>query len=67
MHHSSEYMNVSTALRQDILELYAFAPFQLCLAIVLPPPVWVTYRLLNRLGQLWLHTEVGVEMYLQQY
>uniref|UniRef100_A0A914ULS2 Fatty acid hydroxylase domain-containing protein n=1 Tax=Plectus sambesii TaxID=2011161 RepID=A0A914ULS2_9BILA len=58
MHHSSEYYNLSTALRQGCIQDLAMMWFDLLQSTIIPPQVFLTHRYLNVLYQFWLHTEV---------
>ncbi|XP_058152908.1 alkylglycerol monooxygenase isoform X2 [Dasypus novemcinctus] len=57
-HHSSEYYNLSTALRQSILQIYTSWIFYLPLALFIPPSVYAVHLQFNLLYQFWIHTEV---------
>jgi sterol desaturase/sphingolipid hydroxylase (fatty acid hydroxylase superfamily) len=59
VHHSSEYFNLSTALRQSSTSpLFAWM-FYVPLAVVgVPPVVFVTVGLIDLLYQYWVHTEL---------
>jgi alkylglycerol monooxygenase len=59
VHHSSEYFNLSTALRQtSTTALYSWL-FYLPLAVVgVPPTVFVVVALIDLLYQYWVHTEL---------
>ncbi|CAI4227458.1 unnamed protein product [Auanema sp. JU1783] len=58
MHHSSEYYNLSTALRQGAVQDFGMAFFDLLQCIAIPPNIFVVHRYLNVLYQFWLHTEM---------
>uniref|UniRef100_A0A914ULR5 Alkylglycerol monooxygenase n=1 Tax=Plectus sambesii TaxID=2011161 RepID=A0A914ULR5_9BILA len=58
MHHSSEYYNLSTALRQGCVQELGMMWFDLLQSTIIPPQVFLTHRYLNGLYQFWLHTEV---------
>ncbi|VDM82177.1 unnamed protein product [Strongylus vulgaris] len=55
MHHSSEYYNLSTALRQGAMQDVATMLFDLMQATVIPPNVFLVHRYLNLIYQFWLH------------
>ncbi len=59
VHHSSEYFNLSTALRQSSTSpLFAWV-FYVPLAVIgVPPVVFVTVALIDLLYQYWVHTEL---------
>ncbi|KAF7726604.1 hypothetical protein EC973_008568 [Apophysomyces ossiformis] len=58
VHHSSEYYNQSTALRQSIFQIYCSWLFDLPAALFLPPSTYVVHKQFNTLFQYWIHTEV---------
>lgn len=59
VHHSSEYFNLSTALRQTSTGAFASFPFYLPMAILgVPPIVFGTVALIDLLYQYWVHTEL---------
>ena len=56
-HHSSEYYNLSTALRQSMWHKYTTFPAFLPMALVgIPPSQMLLHRELNLLYQFWVHT-----------
>ncbi|GMT34344.1 hypothetical protein PFISCL1PPCAC_25641, partial [Pristionchus fissidentatus] len=58
MHHSSEYYNLSTAMRKGaVMELGAFG-FDLMQCLLIPPQIFLPHKYLNLLYQFWLHTEL---------
>ena len=58
VHHSSEYFNLSTALRQTATGSLLKWPFYLGLAVVgVPPVVFATVAFIDLLYQVWVHTE----------
>lgn len=58
VHHSSEYFNLSTALRQTATGSLLKWPFYLGLAVVgVPPLVFATVAFIDLLYQVWVHTE----------
>jgi sterol desaturase/sphingolipid hydroxylase (fatty acid hydroxylase superfamily) len=59
VHHSSEYFNLSTALRQSsIMPLMGWV-FYLPLALIgVPPLVFISVGLIDLLYQYWVHTEL---------
>lgn len=59
VHHSSEYFNLTTALRQTATGAFTTWPFYLVMALVgVPPVVFVTVALIDLLYQYWVHTEL---------
>ncbi|XP_056612598.1 alkylglycerol monooxygenase [Triplophysa dalaica] len=58
VHHSSEYYNLSTALRQSVTQQFSSWVFYLPLALVVPPSVFAVHVQLNLLYQFWIHTEL---------
>jgi sterol desaturase/sphingolipid hydroxylase (fatty acid hydroxylase superfamily) len=58
VHHSSERYNLSTALRQPVLEpLGTFAPYGVLCLFGVNPELLTTARGINLLYQYWIHTE----------
>ncbi|XP_057160513.1 alkylglycerol monooxygenase isoform X9 [Ursus arctos] len=57
-HHSSEDYNLSTALRQSVLQIYTSWIFYSPLALFIPPSVYAVHLQFNLLYQFWIHTEV---------
>ncbi|XP_043318694.1 alkylglycerol monooxygenase isoform X3 [Cervus elaphus] len=57
-HHSSEGYNLSTALRQSVLQIYTSWIFYSPLALFIPPSVYAVHLQFNLLYQFWIHTEV---------
>ncbi|KAF9352945.1 hypothetical protein BGX26_009256 [Mortierella sp. AD094] len=58
VHHSSEYYNATTALRQSLVQTYASFFFNLPLALVFSPAQFAVHTQLNLLYQFWIHTEI---------
>ncbi|KAF3692349.1 Alkylglycerol monooxygenase [Channa argus] len=58
VHHSSEYYNLTTALRQSLTQQFASWIFYLPLALAVPPSVFAVHIQLNLLYQFWIHTEL---------
>lgn len=59
VHHSSEYFNLTTALRQTATGALTNWPFYLVMALVgVPPVVFVVVALIDLLYQYWVHTEL---------
>ncbi|XP_064594714.1 alkylglycerol monooxygenase-like [Liolophura sinensis] len=57
VHHSSEDYNLTTALRQSVLQKYTSWMFYLPLALFIPPSVFLVHQQFNILFQFWIHTE----------
>ncbi|UYV67305.1 AGMO [Cordylochernes scorpioides] len=58
VHHSSEEYNLSTALRQSVLQHQVTWMFYLPLAFIgLPPPIFLVHAQFNTLYQFWIHTQ----------
>uniref|UniRef100_A0A8C2GQN5 Transmembrane protein 195 n=1 Tax=Cyprinus carpio TaxID=7962 RepID=A0A8C2GQN5_CYPCA len=58
VHHSSEYYNLSTALRQSVTQQFSSWVFYLPLALMVPPSVFAVHIQFNLLYQFWIHTEL---------
>ncbi len=59
VHHSSEYYNLTTALRQTATGAFTAWPFYALLAVIgVPPVVFATVALIDLLYQYWVHTEL---------
>ncbi|XP_028297984.1 alkylglycerol monooxygenase isoform X2 [Gouania willdenowi] len=58
VHHSSEYYNLTTALRQSVAQQFSSWIFYLPLALAVPPSVFAVHIQLNLLYQFWIHTEL---------
>ncbi|CDQ64802.1 unnamed protein product [Oncorhynchus mykiss] len=58
VHHSSEYYNLSTALRQSLTQQFSSWVFYLPMALALPPSVFAVHIQFNLLYQFWIHTEL---------
>ena len=56
VHHSSEHYNLSTALRQSILQPWMSTLFYLPLPFFIPPPIFAVHKQWNTLYQFWIHT-----------
>ncbi|XP_053543400.1 alkylglycerol monooxygenase isoform X2 [Ictalurus punctatus] len=57
VHHSSEYYNLTTALRQSVTQQFASWVFYLPMALIIPPSVFAVHIQFNLLYQFWIHTE----------
>lgn len=58
VHHSSEEYNLTTALRQSVVQNYTSAIFYMPLALVVPPSIFFVHSQFNMLYQFWIHTEI---------
>lgn len=58
VHHSSEDYNLSTALRQSVLQTYFVWMLYLPLAFFVPPTALIVHLQFNLLYQFWIHTEL---------
>uniref|UniRef100_A0A3Q3W4C1 Alkylglycerol monooxygenase n=1 Tax=Mola mola TaxID=94237 RepID=A0A3Q3W4C1_MOLML len=58
VHHSSEYYNLTTALRQSLTQQFMSWIFYLPLALIAPPTIFAVHIQLNLLYQFWIHTEL---------
>ncbi|XP_071402630.1 alkylglycerol monooxygenase [Centroberyx affinis] len=58
VHHSSEYYNLTTALRQSLTQQFTSWIFYLPMALALPPSVFAVHIQFNLLYQFWIHTEL---------
>jgi len=56
VHHSSEYFNLSTALRQSWLQVLAAPFFYLPMALFFPPALYFGLDQANIVYQFWVHT-----------
>ena len=59
VHHSSEDYNLTTALRQSVVQKYTSWGFYLPLALGIPPSIFLVHIQFNLLYQFWIHTEVN--------
>uniref|UniRef100_A0A8B9K6E6 Alkylglycerol monooxygenase n=1 Tax=Astyanax mexicanus TaxID=7994 RepID=A0A8B9K6E6_ASTMX len=62
VHHSSEYYNLTTALRQSVTQQCASWVFYLPMALIVPPSVFAVHIQFNLLYQFWIHTEMLSQM-----
>ncbi|NBU26396.1 MAG: sterol desaturase family protein, partial [Gammaproteobacteria bacterium] len=59
VHHSSEYYNLTTALRQTATGGFTSWPFYVVMAVAgVPPMVFAVVGLIDLLYQYWVHTEL---------
>uniref|UniRef100_A0A3Q0RSV3 Alkylglycerol monooxygenase n=1 Tax=Amphilophus citrinellus TaxID=61819 RepID=A0A3Q0RSV3_AMPCI len=58
VHHSSEYYNLTTALRQSVSQQFTSWIFYLPMALAVPPSIFAVHIQLNLLYQFWIHTEL---------
>ena len=57
VHHSSEYYNQFTAIRQSVFYMFFGWFFYLPAALVVPPSAFIIHMQFNLLYQFWIHTE----------
>ncbi|GMS93098.1 hypothetical protein PENTCL1PPCAC_15273, partial [Pristionchus entomophagus] len=57
-HHSSEYYNLSTALRQGSIQEFAMMFFDFLQAVIVPPTMYIPHKALSLLFGIWQHTEI---------
>ena len=62
MHHSSEYYNLSTALRQGFIQEIGTGMVECCQSIIIPPPLFLVHQRLNTLYQFWIHNQIIPKM-----
>ncbi|CAK6958992.1 alkylglycerol monooxygenase [Scomber scombrus] len=62
VHHSSEYYNLTTALRQSLTQQFASWIFYLPMALAVPPSIFAVHIQLNLLYQFWIHTELITDL-----
>ncbi|KAJ3306801.1 hypothetical protein HDV03_003838 [Kappamyces sp. JEL0829] len=67
VHHSSEYYNQTTALRQSVLQQYSSWMFWLPGALFIPPPLFAAHKQLNTIYQYWIHTEIVPNLGFLEY
>ena len=58
VHHSSQYYNLTTALRQSVVQTYMGPVLYLPALLVMSPVALVVHDQLNTLYQFWIHTEL---------
>ncbi|KAL5007036.1 hypothetical protein ScPMuIL_015842 [Solemya velum] len=57
VHHSSEEYNLTTALRQSVLQLYTSWMFYIPLALFVPFTIFMVHCDMNTIYQFWIHTK----------
>lgn len=57
-HHSSEYYNLTTALRQSAFQGFTSICFGALNGLIIPPSVHLVHSQINTLFQFWIHTEI---------
>ncbi|CAG5117874.1 unnamed protein product, partial [Candidula unifasciata] len=57
VHHSSEDYNLTTALRQSLMQKYYSMLLNFPMAFFIPPSVFCVHQQFNLLYQFWIHTE----------
>ncbi|KAI6235436.1 Fatty acid hydroxylase domain-containing protein [Aphelenchoides besseyi] len=63
IHHSSEYYNLSTALRQAAIQDVGLAIYDVLQAFFIPPQVFLVHRYFSEIFQFWLHTSLLGDLY----
>ncbi|TWW79991.1 alkylglycerol monooxygenase [Takifugu flavidus] len=58
VHHSSEYYNLTTALRQSLTQQFTSWIFYIPMALIIPPAIFAVHIQFNLLYQFWIHTEL---------
>ncbi|KAI6240941.1 Fatty acid hydroxylase domain-containing protein [Aphelenchoides fujianensis] len=58
IHHSSEYYNLSTALRQAAIQDAGLAIYDVIQAFCIPPQIFLVHRYFSEIFQFWLHTSL---------
>uniref|UniRef100_A0AC35U9C5 Fatty acid hydroxylase domain-containing protein n=1 Tax=Rhabditophanes sp. KR3021 TaxID=114890 RepID=A0AC35U9C5_9BILA len=58
IHHSSEYYNFSTALRQAAIQDAGLAFYDVLQAFFIPPPIFLVHRYFSEIFQFWMHTSL---------
>uniref|UniRef100_A0A0K0F7P7 Alkylglycerol monooxygenase n=1 Tax=Strongyloides venezuelensis TaxID=75913 RepID=A0A0K0F7P7_STRVS len=58
IHHSSEYYNFSTALRQAAIQDAGLAFYDIIQAFFIPPPIFLVHRYFSEIFQFWMHTSL---------
>uniref|UniRef100_A0A0R3S3V8 Fatty acid hydroxylase domain-containing protein n=1 Tax=Elaeophora elaphi TaxID=1147741 RepID=A0A0R3S3V8_9BILA len=56
IHHSSEYFNYTTALRQAAIQDVGLAVYDVLQAFFIPPPIFLVHRYFSEIYQFTLHT-----------
>ncbi|KAF2073834.1 hypothetical protein CYY_004861 [Polysphondylium violaceum] len=56
-HHSSEKYNFTTALRQNIFQIYTSWIFFVPLGLIMPPKIYMFHKQFNTIAQFWIHTQ----------
>uniref|UniRef100_A0A158PFI7 HTH OST-type domain-containing protein n=1 Tax=Angiostrongylus costaricensis TaxID=334426 RepID=A0A158PFI7_ANGCS len=59
IHHSSEYYNFSTALRQAAIQDAGLAIYDVLQAFFIPPPIFLVHRYFSEILQFVMHTSVS--------
>ncbi|KAF7636182.1 Fatty acid hydroxylase domain-containing protein [Meloidogyne graminicola] len=58
IHHSSQYFNLSTALRQAAIQDAGLAIYDILQAFFIPPPIFLVHRYFSEIFQFWMHTSL---------
>ncbi|XP_054159283.1 alkylglycerol monooxygenase-like [Oppia nitens] len=57
-HHMAEDVNITTTIRDSVVDLFIYAVFPLPLAIFVPPPILLVHVQFSLIYQVWLHNSV---------
>ncbi|CAG2163863.1 unnamed protein product [Oppiella nova] len=57
-HHNAVDIDVSTTLRDTLIDLVIYEFFPTPLALIIPPPILLVHMQFSLIYQVWLHTEV---------
>ncbi|CAG2174203.1 unnamed protein product, partial [Oppiella nova] len=57
-HHMAEDVNITTTIRDSVVDLILYDIFPLPLAMIVPPPILVVHIQFSLIYQIWLHNEV---------
>ncbi|XP_054164701.1 alkylglycerol monooxygenase-like [Oppia nitens] len=57
-HHNAVDIDVSTTLRDTLIDLVIYEFFPIPLALIIPPPILLVHMQFSLIYQVWLHTEI---------
>ncbi|CAG2179258.1 unnamed protein product, partial [Oppiella nova] len=57
-HHMAEDVNITTTIRDSVVDLFIYAVFPLPLALLVPPPCLMVHIQFSLIYQVWLHNSV---------
>ncbi|KAI2805374.1 hypothetical protein BLOT_004370 [Blomia tropicalis] len=57
-HHNAVEIDISTTLRDTVVDLVIYEFFPTPLALIIPPPILLVHMQFSLIYQVWLHTEV---------